>query len=55
MYYQYLNVYPITVPVCLQEYMESGWNLNNLPILKQSVLQHISADVSGMKVIIVLL
>lgn len=31
-------------------YVESGWNLNNLPVLPSSVLQFISADISGMKV-----
>lgn len=30
--------------------MNSGWNLNNLPVLEQSVLCHINADISGMKV-----
>ena len=39
--------------ILLQEYMESGWNLNNLPILSQSVLNHISADISGMKVCLI--
>ena len=34
----------------LQEYINSGWNLNNLPVLEQSVLCHINADISGMKV-----
>lgn len=33
-----------------QEYALSGWNLNNMPILEQSVLAHINADISGMKV-----
>ncbi|XP_052677656.1 lysine-specific demethylase 5A-like isoform X4 [Crassostrea angulata] len=33
-----------------EEYMNSGWNLNNLPVLEQSVLCHINADISGMKV-----
>lgn len=33
-----------------EEYVNSGWNLNNLPILEQSVLCHINADISGMKV-----
>lgn len=33
-----------------QEYINSGWNLNNLPVLEQSVLCHINADISGMKV-----
>uniref|UniRef100_A0A9J8D236 Lysine-specific demethylase 5A n=1 Tax=Cyprinus carpio carpio TaxID=630221 RepID=A0A9J8D236_CYPCA len=32
------------------EYANSGWNLNNMPVLEQSVLTHISADISGMKV-----
>uniref|UniRef100_A0A672KS55 Lysine-specific demethylase 5A n=1 Tax=Sinocyclocheilus grahami TaxID=75366 RepID=A0A672KS55_SINGR len=32
------------------EYASSGWNLNNMPVLEQSVLTHISGDISGMKV-----
>ncbi|XP_028848320.1 lysine-specific demethylase 5C isoform X2 [Denticeps clupeoides] len=32
------------------EYARSGWNLNVMPILEQSVLCHINADISGMKV-----
>nr|XP_034996255.1 lysine-specific demethylase 5C isoform X4 [Zootoca vivipara] len=32
------------------EYAASGWNLNVMPVLKQSVLCHINADISGMKV-----
>lgn len=35
---------------CDQEYAESSWNLNNLPVLRGSVLGHINADISGMKV-----
>lgn len=34
----------------LKEYADSGWNLNNLPVLKGSILGHINADISGMKV-----
>ncbi|XP_061178889.1 lysine-specific demethylase 5A-like isoform X2 [Saccostrea echinata] len=33
-----------------EEYINSGWNLNNLPVLEQSVLCHINADISGMKI-----
>ncbi|XP_028910355.1 lysine-specific demethylase 5A isoform X2 [Ornithorhynchus anatinus] len=33
-----------------EEYALSGWNLNNMPILEQSVLAHINVDISGMKV-----
>nr|XP_008120706.1 PREDICTED: lysine-specific demethylase 5C isoform X2 [Anolis carolinensis] len=33
-----------------EEYAASGWNLNVMPVLKQSVLCHINADISGMKV-----
>lgn len=33
-----------------QEYANSGWNLNNMPVLEQSVLTHINVDISGMKV-----
>ncbi|XP_050452025.1 lysine-specific demethylase 5A isoform X1 [Cataglyphis hispanica] len=35
---------------CDQEYAESSWNLNNLPVLHSSILGHINADISGMKV-----
>lgn len=33
-----------------EEYAESSWNLNNLPVLDESILGHINADISGMKV-----
>ncbi|XP_053618891.1 lysine-specific demethylase 5 isoform X2 [Plodia interpunctella] len=33
-----------------QQYAECGWNLNNLPVLEGSVLGHINADISGMKI-----
>uniref|UniRef100_A0A4W3GPR8 Lysine-specific demethylase 5A n=1 Tax=Callorhinchus milii TaxID=7868 RepID=A0A4W3GPR8_CALMI len=33
-----------------EDYAVSGWNLNNMPVLEQSVLTHINADISGMKV-----
>ncbi|XP_064417731.1 lysine-specific demethylase 5A [Latimeria chalumnae] len=33
-----------------EEYANSGWNLNNLPVLELSVLAHINADISGMKI-----
>ncbi|XP_077540973.1 lysine demethylase 5 isoform X6 [Haemaphysalis longicornis] len=33
-----------------QDYMNSGWNLNNLPVVDGSVLRHINADISGMKI-----
>ncbi|XP_054962972.1 lysine-specific demethylase 5D isoform X5 [Pan paniscus] len=33
-----------------KEYATSGWNLNVMPVLAQSVLCHINADISGMKV-----
>uniref|UniRef100_A0A8C5PBT0 Lysine-specific demethylase 5A n=1 Tax=Leptobrachium leishanense TaxID=445787 RepID=A0A8C5PBT0_9ANUR len=33
-----------------EEYAQSGWNLNNMPVLEQSVLAHINVDISGMKV-----
>ncbi|KAL0277355.1 UNVERIFIED_CONTAM: hypothetical protein PYX00_004677 [Menopon gallinae] len=35
---------------CEVEYAKSRWNLNNLPCLENSVLGHINADISGMKV-----
>ncbi|ALC38767.1 lid [Drosophila busckii] len=31
-----------------QEYADSSWNLNNLPLLEDSILGHINADISGM-------
>ncbi|KAM9112932.1 LOW QUALITY PROTEIN: uncharacterized protein ACDP82_019795 [Pangshura tecta] len=37
-------------PSPFQEYAASGWNLNVMPVLQQSVLCHINADISGMKV-----
>lgn len=33
-----------------QAYVDSSWNLNNLPLLEESILKHITADISGMKV-----
>lgn len=33
-----------------EEYAKSGWNLNILPVLDGSVLCHINADISGMKI-----
>ncbi|XP_069785350.1 lysine-specific demethylase 5C isoform X2 [Narcine bancroftii] len=33
-----------------EQYSASGWNLNVMPVLEQSVLCHINADISGMKV-----
>ncbi|XP_041348681.1 lysine-specific demethylase 5A-like isoform X2 [Gigantopelta aegis] len=33
-----------------EQYLKSGWNLNNLPVLEESVLCHISGDISGMKI-----
>ncbi|KAM9576279.1 lysine-specific demethylase 5C-like isoform 2-T2 [Trichechus inunguis] len=33
-----------------KDYATSGWNLNVMPVLEQSVLCHINADISGMKV-----
>uniref|UniRef100_K9J7Q2 Lysine-specific demethylase 5A n=1 Tax=Xenopus tropicalis TaxID=8364 RepID=K9J7Q2_XENTR len=33
-----------------EDYAHCGWNLNNMPVLEQSVLAHINADISGMKV-----
>ena len=31
-------------------YAESEWNLNNLPVVPNSILKHIDMDISGMKV-----
>ncbi|XP_071817474.1 lysine-specific demethylase 5A-like isoform X3 [Apostichopus japonicus] len=33
-----------------EEYVHSGWNLNNLPVQDASVLHHINVDISGMKI-----
>ena len=33
-----------------ERYAKSGWNLNNMPNLRGSVLSYIDADISGMKV-----
>lgn len=33
-----------------KSYIEDRWNLNNIPILKDSVLSFINADISGMKI-----
>ncbi|KAM9475520.1 lysine-specific demethylase 5C isoform 1-T1 [Clarias gariepinus] len=33
-----------------EAYARCGWNLNVMPVLEQSVLCHINADISGMKV-----
>ena len=33
-----------------EDYLRSGWNLNNISNLKGSILRYISADISGMKV-----
>lgn len=38
-----------TVLFHFQEYLDSGWNLNNMPVMEQSVLAHITADICGMK------
>ena len=32
------------------KYIDSGWNLNNLPILKKSIFRFVSNDISGMTV-----
>ncbi|KAM9828965.1 lysine-specific demethylase 5C isoform X1 [Syngnathus typhle] len=33
-----------------EDYARSGWNLNVMPVLEQSLLCHINGDISGMKV-----
>lgn len=33
-----------------EKYVKSWWNLNNLPVHEKSVLGHINADISGMKI-----
>lgn len=41
----------LTSAACLlQDYARSGWNLNVMPVLEQSLLCHINGDISGMKV-----
>lgn len=45
-----LPVHDPLLILCLQDYARSGWNLNVMPVLEQSVLCHINADISGMKV-----
>nr|XP_055039906.1 lysine (K)-specific demethylase 5Ba isoform X2 [Misgurnus anguillicaudatus] len=32
-----------------EDYLSSGWNLNNMPVLDASVLTHVTADICGMK------
>ncbi|XP_046881983.1 lysine (K)-specific demethylase 5Ba [Hypomesus transpacificus] len=32
-----------------EEYLSSGWNLNNMPVMESSVLTHVTADICGMK------
>lgn len=32
-----------------EDYIGSGWNLNNMPVMDPSVLAHITADICGMK------
>ncbi|XP_031423782.1 lysine (K)-specific demethylase 5Ba isoform X2 [Clupea harengus] len=32
-----------------EPYLNSGWNLNNMPVLDASVLTHVTADICGMK------
>uniref|UniRef100_A0A674D127 [histone H3]-trimethyl-L-lysine(4) demethylase n=1 Tax=Salmo trutta TaxID=8032 RepID=A0A674D127_SALTR len=32
-----------------EDYLSSGWNLNNMPVMDSSVLTHITADICGMK------
>jgi histone demethylase JARID1 len=34
----------------LDEYAKDPWNLNNMPILPQSLLRYIKTDISGMTV-----
>ncbi|XP_069619062.1 lysine-specific demethylase 5A isoform X2 [Ranitomeya imitator] len=43
-----MSVNPSFLPQ--QDYAQCGWNLNNMPVLDQSVLTHINVDISGMKV-----
>uniref|UniRef100_A0A8C5MKI2 [histone H3]-trimethyl-L-lysine(4) demethylase n=1 Tax=Leptobrachium leishanense TaxID=445787 RepID=A0A8C5MKI2_9ANUR len=32
-----------------EEYLDCGWNLNNMPVMEPSVLGHVTADICGMK------
>ncbi|UYV65125.1 KDM5A [Cordylochernes scorpioides] len=41
---------PQDMAMIIMDYVKSGWNLNNLPVLEKSILRHINADISGMKV-----
>ncbi|XP_064633580.1 lysine-specific demethylase 5A-like isoform X2 [Lineus longissimus] len=34
----------------VEDYVDAKWNLNNLPVLEQSVLCHINSDINGMKI-----
>lgn len=45
-----LTVFCTFQPSDIKTYAESSWNLNNLPVLEGSVLGHINANISGMKV-----
>jgi len=44
------NIVIETLLYCFQEYITSGWNLNNLPVIGSSVLKYIDENISGMKV-----
>ncbi|KAM4613210.1 lysine (K)-specific demethylase 5Ba isoform 2-T2 [Polymixia lowei] len=39
----------VEIPPEDEDYLSSGWNLNNMPVLDASVLTHITADICGMK------
>ncbi len=43
-----MQVHEITF-LFVQDYLSSGWNLNNMPVLDASVLTHVTADICGMK------
>uniref|UniRef100_A0A668AVD3 [histone H3]-trimethyl-L-lysine(4) demethylase n=1 Tax=Myripristis murdjan TaxID=586833 RepID=A0A668AVD3_9TELE len=40
---------PMEIPPEDEDYLRSGWNLNNMPVLDASVLTHVTADICGMK------
>lgn len=46
--------FPMKNSVCMlgddQQYADSNWNLNNLPVMEESILAYINADISGMKI-----
>ena len=50
LFYNHSPVLSCQFSSVVQEYARSGWNLNVMPVLEQSLLCHINGDISGMKV-----